>query len=393
MEDAGRQVQVRCSWSSSAHLSVCVPLWLREPACGVAFTGAGLLSMELVEGVHAFWLPFCCGGFHRTVLCSFLVAIALPSRLRCIAWLPCVLVRFPRNVCCCPGEGFSQDCSVLVSVVVVLPQSLRCGVGLTGAFWRFFPEPCLGGSGGGSPRTGLRCLCSFARCSVLSDGPCRWVVHSGEGSSQDCPLLLLVKVLPGRLLALLVEVLPKAARWTARVTVCLSIVVQGVVRLSVRLAAALASLSHCSFPSFSTALVGLCVSLWLEWVVLFSCAQRALPDGGLVSSVGVGLAVLLVEALGLRWGFPSRVWKRLVVCVSFLCFPLVALGDDAPLWYCVSRHRVLVPERFDFVPSGALVHCVIPWLAPGACDNTMFCLVLVRELHVSFHEFARCWRR
>ncbi|MQM20833.1 hypothetical protein Taro_053861 [Colocasia esculenta] len=31
----------------------------------------------------------------------------------------------------------------------------------------------------------LRCLYSSARCSVFSDGPCRWVVHSGEGSSQD----------------------------------------------------------------------------------------------------------------------------------------------------------------------------------------------------------------
>ncbi|MQL88409.1 hypothetical protein Taro_020970, partial [Colocasia esculenta] len=30
-------------------LVVCVPLWLREPACGVAFTGAGLLSVEPAE--------------------------------------------------------------------------------------------------------------------------------------------------------------------------------------------------------------------------------------------------------------------------------------------------------------------------------------------------------
>ncbi|MQM15305.1 hypothetical protein Taro_048249 [Colocasia esculenta] len=90
-------------------------------------------------------------------------------------------------------------CSALVSAVVVLPQDLRYTVGLAGAFRQFFPERCLGGSGGGSPRTGLRCLCSFARCSVLSDSLCClvvWVVHSGEGSSQDRPLLLLVEVLP-----------------------------------------------------------------------------------------------------------------------------------------------------------------------------------------------------
>ncbi|MQM05609.1 hypothetical protein Taro_038420 [Colocasia esculenta] len=33
--------------------------------------------------------------------------------------------------------GFSQDCSVLVSVVAVLPQGLRYAVDLAGAFWRY----------------------------------------------------------------------------------------------------------------------------------------------------------------------------------------------------------------------------------------------------------------
>ncbi|MQM09799.1 hypothetical protein Taro_042677 [Colocasia esculenta] len=98
----------------------------------------------------------------RTVLCSFLVVVALPLRLRRIAWLPCVLVRFPRTVCGCPSESFSQDCSVLVSAVAVLPQSLRCDVGSASAFWRVFSERCLGGFVGGSPRTCLRCLCSYA---------------------------------------------------------------------------------------------------------------------------------------------------------------------------------------------------------------------------------------
>ncbi|MQM01275.1 hypothetical protein Taro_034026, partial [Colocasia esculenta] len=96
------------------------------------------------------------------------------------------------------------------------------------------------------PGTGLRCFCNSTCYSVLFNGPCClvvWVVHSGEGSSQDCPLSLLAEVLPrsalclfratvelplrfevfrlvglhsgevlpGWLLALLVEVLPKAA--------------------------------------------------------------------------------------------------------------------------------------------------------------------------------------
>ncbi|MQM00457.1 hypothetical protein Taro_033192 [Colocasia esculenta] len=66
---------------------------------------------------------------------SSLVLAGCELWLRCIAWLPYVLVRFPRTICCCPGEGFSQDCFVLVSAVAVLPQSLRCAVGLAGAFW------------------------------------------------------------------------------------------------------------------------------------------------------------------------------------------------------------------------------------------------------------------
>ncbi|MQM06671.1 hypothetical protein Taro_039503 [Colocasia esculenta] len=38
------------------------------------------------------------------------------------------------------GSGGSEDCFVLVSAVVVRPQSLRCAVGLAGAFWRVFPR-------------------------------------------------------------------------------------------------------------------------------------------------------------------------------------------------------------------------------------------------------------
>ncbi|MQM02293.1 hypothetical protein Taro_035064 [Colocasia esculenta] len=50
------------------------------------------------------------------------------------------------------------DCSMFVSVVAVLPQGLRCAVGLASAFQLVFPELCLGGSGGGSPKTGLHCF-------------------------------------------------------------------------------------------------------------------------------------------------------------------------------------------------------------------------------------------
>ncbi|MQL69238.1 hypothetical protein Taro_001527 [Colocasia esculenta] len=91
-----------------------------------------------------------------------------------------------QNRCCCPGECLSQDCSSLISAVVLPPQSLRCAVGLAGAFWRVFPERCLGGSGGGSPRTGLRCSCSSA--AAVSSLVFRVVWSFG--------LCILVKVLP-----------------------------------------------------------------------------------------------------------------------------------------------------------------------------------------------------
>ncbi|MQM19129.1 hypothetical protein Taro_052129 [Colocasia esculenta] len=85
----------------------------------------------------------------------------------------------------------------------------------------------------------------------------------------------------GAVLALWVEVLPKAAlccfgcRFSLSVemsyrccwvdclcTVCFGVVGQGVVPLTVCLAVVLARLSSCSFLSFSAALVGLHVSLW-----------------------------------------------------------------------------------------------------------------------------------
>ncbi|MQL99764.1 hypothetical protein Taro_032493, partial [Colocasia esculenta] len=176
VEDACRQVQMRCSWSSSAHLGVCVPLRLREPACCVAFTS--------------------------TELCSALLVL--------------VVVRFPQSCvvrvsgCYCVALE-AEDCSALVSAVAVPPQGLRCAasVGLAGAFWRVFLEWCLGGSGGGSPRTGLH-------------------------SSQDRPLSLLVEVLPRSALCLfratvvlplwfevfrLVELRPGESAWALSVKV------------------------------------------------------------------------------------------------------------------------------------------------------------------------------
>ncbi|MQM12268.1 hypothetical protein Taro_045184 [Colocasia esculenta] len=92
----------------------------------------------------------CCGvALWVEVSVVWLVAVALPSRLRCTAWLPCVLVQFSRTVGCCPGEVRSQDCSRLVSAGCCATSGLRyAAVVLAGAFWRVFLERRLGGSSG-----------------------------------------------------------------------------------------------------------------------------------------------------------------------------------------------------------------------------------------------------
>ncbi|MQM18638.1 hypothetical protein Taro_051633 [Colocasia esculenta] len=181
VEDACRQVRVWCSWSSSAHLSVCASRRLREPVCGVAFTGAGLLPVELVEGVSTLLAaPLLLGCFVCRV--ASLVECCDTCLWLLSAW--CWLVvssgeaEVHRLVALCSGEVFPEP------FVVVL--SLRCAVGLAGVFWRVFPERCLGGYGGGSPRTYLRCFYSSACCSVLSDSLCCLVIG----------LCILVKVLP-----------------------------------------------------------------------------------------------------------------------------------------------------------------------------------------------------
>ncbi|MQL72633.1 hypothetical protein Taro_004971 [Colocasia esculenta] len=269
--------------------------------CGVAFTGAGLWSAEPVDGVLALlavplllgcvlvgspllvgvcpcWMSPCCWGvccwlcvwpcmtLHHWALCSaqsmsllelsrcFVCRVAsLVERcdtwlwllLRCIAWLPCVLVQFPRTVGCFPSEVRSQDCSGLVSASCCATSGLRyAAVVLAVAFWWVLPERRLGGSGGGSPRTS---------CVASADREVGFVSRA----------------------------------------------------------------------------------LW------------ALPDGGLVSAIGVMLVVLLWKCQSRLVVFPC-VWKRLIVRVSFPCLPLVArvvvlARELVPCFCTVATFVVKVP--------------------------------------------------
>ncbi|MQL75893.1 hypothetical protein Taro_008274 [Colocasia esculenta] len=183
-----------------------------------------------------------------------LVVVALPSRLRCIAWLLCVLVRFLITVGCCPGEVRSQDCSGLVSAGCCATSVLRHDVVvLAVAFWRVFPERCLGGSGEERflelwlevlPK--LPCVCFACRCSLS--------LYGDELSLFPVGLSVL------------------QSTWVLSVKV-----------------------SRLCWWGF------VCPQ---DWEVGFiSLALRALPDGGL----------------------------RLIVRVSFPCFPLVARGGGASM--------------------------------------------------------------
>ncbi|MQM23321.1 hypothetical protein Taro_056386 [Colocasia esculenta] len=180
MEDAGRQVQGCCLWNR----------WKVPRRC---------------------WLSPCCWGvcchccvFGLVYLCAVVRCARDIELSRCLAC--CVALLVERCDTCLWLS--SAWCWLVVDSSEVLleffsvgsdgrlfrarfcycraPQSLRCVFGWLVHSGGFFPERCLSGSGGGSPKTGLRCFCSPACCSVLSNGPCCLVVG----------LCILVKVLP-----------------------------------------------------------------------------------------------------------------------------------------------------------------------------------------------------
>ncbi|MQM15336.1 hypothetical protein Taro_048282 [Colocasia esculenta] len=170
MEDTSRQVQVWCSWSSSAHLSVCALRRLREPACGVAFTGAVLLSAEPVEVSRPCWLSPCCWGvccrccvFGLVYLCAVVRCARDAELSRCLAC--CVAPLVERcNTCLwllsawcwlVVSSGSSQECSAFVLghrcialwFEVCRLVGLRSGEVLPGRllalFGRGSPQSCL----------------------------------------------------------------------------------------------------------------------------------------------------------------------------------------------------------------------------------------------------------
>ncbi|MQM10464.1 hypothetical protein Taro_043358 [Colocasia esculenta] len=110
---------------------------------------------------------------------------------------------------------------------------------------------------------------------------------------------------------------------------------------------------------------------------LVMSSGEVLPESFSVGSGGKLFAVVLNDALVV-----------LVECAVWFGCILARFSQDGSLRFGVEgwgrhdllcpfrlTHRMLVLECFGFVPSGALVHCVVPWVAPGACDSTTCCVV------------------
>ncbi|MQM19806.1 hypothetical protein Taro_052817 [Colocasia esculenta] len=126
----------------------------------------------------------------------------------------------------------------------------------------------------------------------------------------------------------------------------------------------------------------------VTFVVKGGGASRAV---GVVSRTVVTFVVkLCLEALVAVWCVAlstcgGLLWRVLPITrvVSAVGATVLHLAEFWCLWW----HPLLVLEWFVFVPSGALVHCVALWEAPGACVSTVCCVVFPdRELRALFHK-------
>ncbi|MQL89728.1 hypothetical protein Taro_022308 [Colocasia esculenta] len=166
--------------SSESERCVRLPCMIRARVAGCSCCCAACLASVVAQHV--------CDVAARLALDSLAVVFLVWRTLASQSWcgapgrLREVLLEFLSV-----GSGGSEDCSSLVSAVVVPPQSLRCAVGSAGAFWlgrvlvrfsqdgswrfwwRFSPKlPCV-------VRLAMRlavALASLSRCSAGADVAC-----------------------------------------------------------------------------------------------------------------------------------------------------------------------------------------------------------------------------
>ncbi|MQL69304.1 hypothetical protein Taro_001584 [Colocasia esculenta] len=112
------------------------------------------------------------------------------------------------------------------------------------------------------------------------------------------------------------------------------------------------------FGQFASFLVPDVLLQMVVWVVMLYCG---------VVSPGVGAPCFCV-----------LVGANVVALFKLLAFRL------GPVWPVVPfQYHELAPECFGIVPFGALVHWVVPWVAPGACDSTVCCVVCLDRSPIS----------
>ncbi|MQM23455.1 hypothetical protein Taro_056519 [Colocasia esculenta] len=310
------------------HAHVGVSQRLREPMCGVGFTGAGLWFAVPVEVcvVLAVCLALCACAPLCAMLCSvgifarakqMLVCRVAPLVEHCDTWLWLL----------------SALCWLVVNSGEVLPE--------------FFSV----GSGGGK-NDALVVLVEVLLEPVCVASTVCYVLFVGRVFGRLFGLRS-GDVFPERLLVLWVEVLPKLP---CVVFVCRC-------SLSVEM-----NCRRCRLDCLCDSLFGRCRSrccalghvsgrgagqvvflsifefsqlCWWDFVCphgrkvgFVSCALWTLPDGSLVSAMGVWLVVLLWKCQSHLVISPC-VWKRLIVRVLLPCFPLVARGGGAFTWHLV----------------------------------------------------------
>ncbi|MQM13912.1 hypothetical protein Taro_046839 [Colocasia esculenta] len=310
-------------WDSVASFLVGSECELQESVAAVAGCACWCVFVGCVFGLVCL---FACAPL-GVMLCSVDVFARAKQMLVCCSssLLVLVEVRFPHIyvvlVSDCCGVALWVEVHHMASCVLVMVEVHRlvalCSgvvsqnrlryavVVLAGAFWWVFqngalvvlvevlPEPV--------------CVASTGCCVFLSVGHVFWPF---AWAASWCRIALL---------PLLAEVLPRSARCLFWATVVLPLWFE------------LCQLVElCSDEVLPGRLLALLVEV-LHGAALY---------GSLVSALGVWLIVLLWKCWSHLVVFPC-VWKRLVVRVSFPCFPLVARGDVAPLWFCVTRVRIV----------------------------------------------------
>ncbi|MQM11161.1 hypothetical protein Taro_044065, partial [Colocasia esculenta] len=299
----------------SLRVRVGVSRRLREPACGVAFTGAGLWSVEPVEGVLALLAaPFSLGFVNSGEVLPEFFSVGSGGGLRhaAIVWL-------------LHSGGFSTNDALVVLVECsgdVFPERLL-------ALWvEVLPK--------------LPFFLGFVGQAVVPLAVCLAVVLARIGRLASF----------SRTLRALLD--------------------GGLVVVTYGAVSCCAASSQCVSPLVPQLCLEALVAVWCVALSAYGGRSSASCCALLRANMVVALLKLPVLRMFCMCGSlvksPFRVRGR---CGLF--YPFWLAVSCGWLW----QHPVLMLEWFVFVLSGDLVHCIALWLALGACVSTVCCAVFL----------------